>query len=74
MATLKLNKKPAAAGAAKPSGEKRAPLRGKGVSRPRQTLEQAQTERREKQAAFEERRRHEEIVSRERPPARKTTA
>jgi len=52
MATLKLKPKTAAA----KTGERRAPLRGKGVSRPRQTLEQAQTERAERQAAFEQRR------------------
>jgi len=53
MATLKLNKKPAAAKTA--PAEKRAPLRGKGVSRPRQTLEKVQAERAAKQAAFEAR-------------------
>jgi 23S rRNA pseudouridine2604 synthase len=69
MATLKLNKKPAAPAARKPDGEKRAPLRGKGVSRPRQTLEQAQAERQEKQARYEQRRREEEAAQ-QRPPAR----
>jgi 23S rRNA pseudouridine2604 synthase len=57
MATLKLTKKPAApAKRAAPGEEKRGPLRGKGVSRPRQSLEAAQAERQEKQAAFEQRR------------------
>ncbi|WP_083748552.1 pseudouridine synthase [Pelomonas sp. KK5] len=57
MATLKLNKKPApAAKKAAPGEERRAPLRGKGVSRPRQTLEAAQAERAQKQAEFEQRR------------------
>jgi 23S rRNA pseudouridine2604 synthase len=57
MATLKLNKKPAAPKKnTNAEGERRAPLRGKGVSRPRQTLEAAQTERAQKQAEFEQRR------------------
>lgn len=57
MATLKLNKKPAAAAKkAAPGEERRAPLRGKGVSRPRQTLAAAQEERERKQAEFEKRR------------------
>lgn len=68
MATLKLNKKPAAAKktpAGTATGEKRSPLRGKGVSRPRQTLEQAQTERAERQAAFEQRRAAEDRAPRD---------
>ena len=71
MATLKLNKNaPAKKTAAKtPDGERRAPLRGKGVSRPRQTLEQAQAERQQKQEAFEQRRRQEEA-----PPPRRSNA
>ncbi|MET0519473.1 MAG: pseudouridine synthase [Burkholderiaceae bacterium] len=71
MATLKLNKKPGAAPAKKKTssvdGERRAPLRGKGVSRPRQTLEAAQAERQERQAAFEQRKAAE---SAGRPPER----
>lgn len=60
MATLKLKNKPAAGDTAKPGGERRAPLRGKGLSRPRPTLEQAQSERAERQAVFEQRRAAEE--------------
>ncbi|MFN5049370.1 MAG: hypothetical protein ACK5F2_14875, partial [Roseateles sp.] len=60
MATLKLKNKPAASGEAKPGGERRSPLRGKGLSRPRPTLEQAQAERAERQASFEQRRAAEE--------------
>ncbi|MDI4631469.1 pseudouridine synthase [Pelomonas sp. V22] len=65
MATLKLNKKPAPRKTTA-DGEKRAPLRGKGVSRPRQTLEQVQAERK----AFEQRRAEERGPSEERGPAR----
>jgi 23S rRNA pseudouridine2604 synthase len=60
MATLKLNKKPGPKSANKLGEERRGPLRGKGVSRPRQTLEAAQAERAERQAAFEQRRSDEE--------------
>ncbi len=69
MATLKLNKKPAVAAPT----EKRAPVRGKGVSRPRQTLEQVQAERAVKQAAFEARQAERERDERrpEPPPARR---
>ncbi len=66
MATLKLNKKPAPRKTTA-DGEKRAPLRGKGVSRPRQTLEQVQAERQ----AFEQRRAEERGPSADRGPARK---
>jgi 23S rRNA pseudouridine2604 synthase len=55
MATLKLKKSPAGAAPASPT-DRRAPLRGKGLSRPRPTLEQAQAERAERQASFEQRR------------------
>ncbi len=62
MATLKLNNKNMA-GASGPGqrsrnaeGEMRAPVRGKGLSRPRQSLEKAQGERQERQAQFEQRR------------------
>ena len=65
MATLKLNKKPAPR-KTNAEGEKRAPLRGKGVSRPRQTLEQVQAERK----AFEQRRAEERGPGEERGPAR----
>ncbi|MDT8997669.1 pseudouridine synthase [Paucibacter sp. APW11] len=69
MATITLKKKNTSPASkdSKP-GERRAPLRGKGVSRPRQTLEQAQAERRERQAAFEARQRDEQGGSR--PPRR----
>lgn len=73
MATLKLKPKTAAP-AKSASGERRTPLRGKGVSRPRQTLEQAQTDRAERQAAFEQRRAEDEQRQRPRrdeaPPPR----
>jgi 23S rRNA pseudouridine2604 synthase len=61
MATLKLNNKNMA-GASGPGqrsrnaeGEMRAPVRGKGLSRPRQSLEKAQGERQERQTQFEQR-------------------
>ncbi|MEJ6002269.1 pseudouridine synthase [Paucibacter soli] len=62
MATLTLKKKNNSkpVDKARPDGERRAPLRGKGVSRPRQTLEQAQAERQERQAEFEQRRARED--------------
>ncbi len=60
MATLKLNKtKPAAAGSSSSNSSSsgyRAPLRGPGVGKPRPTLAQAQAERAERQASFEQRR------------------
>ncbi|MCV2355855.1 pseudouridine synthase [Paucibacter sp. B2R-40] len=57
MATLKLNnkKKPGPSGSSRPDGERRPPVRGKGVSRPRQSLERAQAERQERQAQYEQR-------------------
>jgi 23S rRNA pseudouridine2604 synthase len=72
MATLTLKKKNNDKPAERPDGERRAPLRGKGVSRPRQTLEQAQAERQERQAEFEKRRAAEErgAAPRGRPAAR----
>lgn len=73
MATLTLKKKQPAAKpsderSAKP-GERRAPLRGKGAAKPRPTLAQAQAERAERQAAWEQRRAEQE-ASRAEPPAR----
>ena len=61
MATLTIKKKNNTRPGSKPGAgdapaERRGPLRGKGVSRPRQTLQQAQAEREERQAAFEKRR------------------
>ncbi|MEJ6004324.1 pseudouridine synthase [Paucibacter sp. AS339] len=59
MATLKLNKKnagPPGSGKRGPDAERRAPIRGKGVSRPRQSLEAAKAEREQRQAQFEARR------------------
>lgn len=74
MATLKLNKKPGAAPAKKKTsavdGEPRGPLRGKGVSRPRQSLEAAQAERQERQAAFEQRKAVQATQEAGRPPER----
>ncbi|WP_353957254.1 pseudouridine synthase [Pelomonas sp. SE-A7] len=64
MATLKLNKKPAPA-AKTGGGERRAPVRGTGVSRSRPTLAQAQADRAERQAAFEQRRAEEGRAERE---------
>ena len=59
MATLKLNKnKPADAKSADDrtdNGPRRAPLRGKGVNKPRPTLAQAQADRAEREAAFQQR-------------------
>ncbi|MCV2360935.1 pseudouridine synthase [Paucibacter sp. TC2R-5] len=57
MATLKLNKKnkTGPSGSSRPDGERRPPVRGKGVSRPRQSLERAQAERQERQAQYEQR-------------------
>ena len=57
MATLKLNKnKPADAKSdGKTDGPRRAPLRGKGVNKPRPTLAQAQADRAEREAAFQQR-------------------
>ena len=55
MATLTLkNKKPAAKTARTADGEKRGPLRGKGVSKPRPTLAQAQAERAEREARYQQ--------------------
>ncbi len=75
MATLTLkNKKPAAktSGARTAEGEKRAPLRGKGVSRPRQTLAQAQAERAERAERFEKKAER-PAPTREQRPARPKT-
>jgi 23S rRNA pseudouridine2604 synthase len=55
MATLTLKTKKPAAKTRNADGEKRSPLRGKGVSKPRPTLAKAQAERAERQAAFEQR-------------------
>jgi len=59
MATLKLNKKtagpPGSGNKRNADGERRAPIRGKGVSRPRQSLEAAKAEREQRQAQFEQR-------------------
>ena len=57
MATLTLKKKPAGDSTKTgKSGDRRQPLRGTGVSRTRPTLAQAQTQRAERQAAYEDRR------------------
>ena len=58
MATLKLNKKknagPPGSSNRNAEGERRAPIRGKGVSRPRQSFEAAKTEREQRQAQYEQ--------------------
>ncbi|RTL46978.1 MAG: pseudouridine synthase [Burkholderiales bacterium] len=54
MATLTLKNKKPAAKTRSADGEKRSPLRGKGVSKPRPTLAKAQAERAERQAAYEQ--------------------
>jgi 23S rRNA pseudouridine2604 synthase len=66
MATLKLknNNKPASS---RPGEERRAPVRGKGVSRPRQSLEAVQKERTERQARFDQARGSRDAA---RPPMR----
>ncbi len=64
MATISLKGKKPAAPARTESGEKRAPVRGKGVSKPRQTLAQAQAEREQRQAEYLQR----QAQALERPP------
>ena len=54
MATLTLKNKKPAAKTRTADGEKRGPLRGKGVSKPRPTLAKAQADRAERQAQFEQ--------------------
>lgn len=55
MATITLKGKPKpAAKTRKADGEKRAPLRGKGVSKPRPTLAQAQADRAEREARYQQ--------------------
>ncbi|PZP28480.1 MAG: pseudouridine synthase [Roseateles depolymerans] len=67
MATITLKGKPKpAAKTRNADGERRAPLRGKGVSKPRQTLAQAQAERAERAARREQTQR--EDGPRDRPP------
>ncbi|UXH76806.1 pseudouridine synthase [Roseateles amylovorans] len=70
MATLKLNKnKPAADGGSSNTGSgRRGPLRGPGVGKPRPTLAQAQTDRAERQASYEQRRAEEGPQGRRGPP------
>jgi len=73
MATLKLNKnKPADAKSdgSTDKGPRRAPLRGKGVNKPRPTLAQAQTDRAEREAAYQQRRAEEGRQDRRGPPGR----
>ena len=53
MATLTLKNKKPAAKTRNAEGEKRAPVRGKGVSKPRTTLAKAQTERAEREEQFQ---------------------
>ena len=74
MATLKLDKKAGAKTAAKAdSPTRRAPLRGKGVSRPRQTLEQAQAEREALKQQRESQQARSDERARATPPARQGT-
>ena len=66
MATLKLKNNNKSA-PSRPGEERRAPVRGKGVSRPRQSLEAVQKERSERQARFDAERGHRDAA---RPPMR----
>lgn len=73
MATITLKNKKPAAKTRTADGEKRAPLRGKGVSKPRQTLAQAQAERAEREEQFQkvqQRRNERPAPQREERPAR----
>ena len=74
MATLTLKNKKPAAKTRNADGEKRAPVRGKGVSKPRPTLAQAQAERAEREERYQQaqQQRHEraEPPRGERPPQR----
>ncbi len=71
MATITLKGKPKpAAKTRNADGERRAPLRGKGVSKPRPTLAKAQAEREERAARREQAERPEPARDRERPPRR----
>lgn len=71
MATLTLKNKKPAAKTRNADGEKRAPVRGKGVSKPRPTLAKAQAERAEREARFEQAQRRERPEpAREDRPAR----
>ena len=68
MATLTLKNKKPAAKTRTADGEKRGPLRGKGVSKPRTTLAKAQAERAERQAQFEQRNSERSAPARDKPP------
>ncbi|NCT84960.1 MAG: pseudouridine synthase [Comamonadaceae bacterium] len=73
MATITLKGKPKpAAKTRNAEGEKRAPLRGKGVSKPRTTLAQAQAERAEREEQFQQRQQRKErpVPQRDERPAR----
>ncbi|WP_349255046.1 pseudouridine synthase [Roseateles caseinilyticus] len=72
MATLTLKNKKPAAKTRTAEGEKRAPVRGKGVSKPRPTLAQAQAERAEREEQFlqSQQRRERPAPLREEHPAR----
>ncbi|RTL20636.1 MAG: rRNA pseudouridine synthase [Burkholderiales bacterium] len=67
MATITLKGKPAAK-TRSADGEKRAPLRGKGVSKPRPTLAKAQAERAEREEQFQKA--QQQRQQRDAPPAR----
>ncbi|MFN3861084.1 MAG: pseudouridine synthase [Roseateles sp.] len=74
MATITLKNKKPAAKTRNADGERRAPVRGKGVSKPRPTLAQAQAERAEREARFQkaqqEQRGERPAAQREERPAR----
>jgi 23S rRNA pseudouridine2604 synthase len=72
MATLTLKNKKPAAKTRNADGEKRAPLRGKGVSKPRPTLAKAQAERAEREERYQQaqQKRERPAPPREERPAR----
>ena len=76
MATLTLKNKKPAAKSRNAEGEKRAPVRGKGVSKPRPTLAKAQAERAEREERFQQaqqQRNERPAPSRDERPARPKT-
>jgi 23S rRNA pseudouridine2604 synthase len=76
MATLTLKNKKPAAKTRNAEGEKRAPVRGKGVSKPRPTLAKAQAERAEREERFQQaqqQRNERPAPSRDERPARPKT-
>jgi len=75
MATLTLKNKKPAAKTRNAEGDKRAPVRGKGVSKPRPTLAKAQADRAEREEQFQQRQQQRErpAPQREDRPARPQT-